>query len=61
MVSFLYTNAVSPHLASQMENNLFRMEKVIEDYRMLSKKYEYIVIEGAGGCKCVLLIMTVLF
>ncbi len=52
MVSFLYTNAVSPHLASQMENNLFRMEKVIEDYRMLSKKYEYIVIEGAGGIMC---------
>ncbi len=52
IVSFAYQNPVSPHLASELENKPFSMEKVINDYKQIAEKYDYIVIEGAGGIIC---------
>lgn len=52
MGSFIYEYPASPHLAAKLENQPFNMEKVVQDYRKLSEKYEYILIEGAGGIFC---------
>ena len=50
--SFIYEYPASPHLAAKLENQPFNMEKVVQDYRKLSEKYEYILVEGAGGIFC---------
>lgn len=50
--SFIYEYPASPHLSSKLENKPFNMEKVIYNYNKLSIKYEYILIEGAGGIFC---------
>lgn len=50
--SFIYEYPASPHLSSRLENKPFNMEKVVSDYNKLSEKYEYILIEGAGGVIC---------
>ncbi len=52
MGSFIYEYPASPHLSARLENKSFNMEKVVNDYEKLSKKYEYILIEGAGGIFC---------
>lgn len=50
--SFIYEYPASPHLSSRLENKPFNMEKLVSDYNKLSEKYEYILIEGAGGVIC---------
>lgn len=40
---------VSPHLAAKIENIKILKEKVIEQYKELIKKYDYVIVEGAGG------------
>lgn len=52
VVSFSYEMPASPHLCGRLTNKHFYMEKVIEDYDRLSKKYDYLVVEGAGGIYC---------
>ncbi len=50
--SFVYKTAVSPHLASQIENMPIKLEKIKNDFDKLKKQYDYIVVEGAGGIVC---------
>lgn len=40
---------VSPHLAARLENVTIQREHILETYRRLAEKYNYIVAEGAGG------------
>ena len=40
---------VSPHLAAKMENIKILKEKIISQYNELIKKYDYVIVEGAGG------------
>ena len=51
-VSYIYDEAVSPHLAAQKEGNPLSLEKVKQDFVHLSKKYEQIIVEGSGGIVC---------
>lgn len=51
-VSFVYKTAVSPHLASQIENNTIKLEKIKKDFDRIKSQYDYIVVEGAGGIVC---------
>ena len=51
-LSYCFKTAVSPHLASQIENNPIKLEKIIEDFNVIKSKYDYIVVEGAGGIVC---------
>ena len=51
-VSYIFKPAVSPHLASEMENNPIKLEKIKSDFNRLKEKYEYILVEGAGGIVC---------
>ena len=52
MVSYVYENAVSPHLATQMEGNPLEIEKVKSDFANVSKKHDYMLVEGSGGIVC---------
>ena len=52
LVPYVYETAVSPHLASKIEGNPVDLEKVKRSYDEVSKKYDYIVMEGSGGIVC---------
>ncbi len=50
--SYIFETAVSPHLASQIENNPIKLSKIKQDFEKMKSKYDYIVVEGAGGIVC---------
>jgi len=52
---YVYKNAVSPHLAAKIENNPIQIEVIIEKYKYLKGKYDYIIAEGSGGIVCPLI------
>lgn len=52
MCPYVYENAVSPHLASRMEGDPVRMERVLEGFRKVCGSYEYVTMEGSGGILC---------
>lgn len=52
VVSYIYKEAVSPHLASERTNNLIYLEKIKQDYDRIKQDYEYILVEGCGGIVC---------
>lgn len=52
LVSYIYKEAVSPHLASQIEGNPVEMNKVVEDFNNALSKYDYLTMEGSGGIVC---------
>lgn len=52
MVSYTFKTAVSPHLASVIEDKEIKLEKIKYDFENLSNKYEFILAEGSGGIVC---------
>lgn len=52
LVSFMFKTAVSPHLASKMEGVSISLDKIRADFEGKKSKYEYLVVEGAGGIVC---------
>ncbi|WP_373897808.1 dethiobiotin synthase [Haloimpatiens sp. FM7315] len=55
ILPYVYKNAVSPHLASKLEDNLINIDVIKEKFNILKKKYDYIVMEGSGGIVCPLI------
>lgn len=51
-VSYLYKNAVSPHLAAEIEGNPVEPEKVLSDYQKICQKCDFVTVEGSGGIIC---------
>lgn len=51
-VSYVFKTAVSPHLASEIENNPIKIEKIKSDFARIKKEFDYVVVEGAGGIVC---------
>ena len=51
-VSYSFSEAVSPHLASNRTGVKISLDKILNDYGKLSNKYDFIVVEGAGGITC---------
>ncbi len=49
---YIYETAVSPHLASKLENDPVDLQVVKKHYEQLKEKYEYITVEGSGGIIC---------
>jgi|SRR3989338_3071084 len=41
--------ASSPHLAARLENRKVNINSIKNHYREISKKFDYVLIEGAGG------------
>ncbi len=52
MCPYIYENAVSPHLAAQMEGNPVDLDIVLENYDRLCETYDYVTAEGSGGILC---------
>lgn len=52
MVSYVYKNAVSPHLASRIEGNPVDLAKVRAGFKKMCAKHEYVTVEGSGGIVC---------
>ncbi len=51
-VSSWWTEAVSPHLAAKKHNQEINIDKIKYDFSRLNKKFDYLLIEGAGGITC---------
>lgn len=52
LISYLYKEAVSPHLAARIEDNPVELQKVTDDFRKVMEEYEYVTVEGSGGIVC---------
>ncbi|TDQ58036.1 dethiobiotin synthase [Mesocricetibacter intestinalis] len=46
---YLFSYPCSPHLAAKLENVQILPEKIQKSTALLSEKYDYVLIEGAGG------------
>ncbi len=47
--SYSFENPCSPHLASEIEGKAISIKKIVADYTKLAKKYDCVIVEGAGG------------
>ena len=52
ILSYLYQNAVSPHLAARIEGNPVEKEVILKAWERVTKAYPYVTIEGSGGIMC---------
>ena len=51
-VSYVYRDAVSPHLAAQIEHRPMDFAKAAQDYRRAKERTDYLTVEGSGGIIC---------
>jgi len=51
-LSYCFEEAVSPHLAAKRAGVEINKTKILSDFNNVSKMYDYILIEGAGGITC---------
>lgn len=49
MNTYTLKEAVSPHLACNLENKKIDKELIISHYKKLINSYDYVIVEGAGG------------
>lgn len=54
--SYWWKEAVSPHLAAKRSHQEIDIEKIKYDVNQMSKRFNYLLIEGAGGITCPLII-----
>lgn len=52
LTPYIYKTAVSPYLASKLENNPIDVRVINDKFNDLKKKYDYIICEGSGGVTC---------
>ena len=52
LVSYVYKEAVSPHLAARKEGNPVELSKVKADFEAACARHEFIFAEGSGGIIC---------
>lgn len=52
MVSYLFSEAVSPHLAAKINNRPIDLKKVVADYQAVRDSHAFTVVEGSGGIVC---------
>ncbi len=52
LVSYVYKEAVSPHLAARKEGNPIELAKVKDDFDAASNRHEFVFAEGSGGIIC---------
>ncbi len=52
LVSYVYKNPLSPHLAAQIEGNPPELNVIKRDFARALKKYDYLCVEGCGGIVC---------
>ena len=52
LVSYIYAQPVSPHLAARINNCPIEFNVVERDFNRAKAKYDYLVVEGSGGVIC---------
>lgn len=52
LVSYVYKEAVSPHLAARKEGNPVELSKVRTDFNAACSRHKFIFVEGSGGIIC---------
>ncbi|SCY10877.1 dethiobiotin synthetase [Pseudobutyrivibrio sp. AR14] len=52
MVSYLFSEAVSPHLAAKINNRPIELDKIVGDYQVVRDSHQFTVVEGSGGIVC---------
>ena len=52
LVSYVYKNPLSPHLAAQIEGTPPELDTIKRDFARALKKYDYLCVEGCGGIVC---------
>ena len=52
LISYVYKEAVSPHLAARKEGNPVELTKVKADFEAACARHEFIFAEGSGGIVC---------
>lgn len=55
-LSYCFEEAVSPHLAAERTSVVIDETKIISDYNSFASNYDYMIIEGAGGITCPLVL-----
>jgi dethiobiotin synthetase len=55
-VSYWWKEAVSPHLAAKRVNQKIDIDRIKYDFARMTKKYDYLLVEGAGGITCPLIL-----
>lgn len=55
-LSYCFEEAVSPHLASSRQGVKIELDKIVADFEKYSKNFDYVLLEGAGGITCPLLV-----
>lgn len=51
-VSYAYKEAVSPHLAAQLESRPIELSVLERDFEAARNKFDFLVVEGSGGIIC---------
>jgi dethiobiotin synthetase len=51
-VTYCFEEAVSPHLAAIRQGVKIEPKKILSDFEKISKDYDFMVVEGAGGITC---------
>lgn len=46
---YIFSFASSPHLAANLEGKRIRLERLKESFRLLSERFDFVIVEGAGG------------
>ena len=52
IVSCIYRNAVSPHLAAKIEGRPIDFQQMERDFRAAEERFDYLTVEGSGGIIC---------
>ena len=52
LVSYVYKEAISPHLAARKEGNPVELSKVAVDFNAACAHHEFMFVEGSGGIIC---------
>ena len=52
LVSYVYRDAVSPHLAAKIEHRPMDFDKVARDFQRAKARTDYLTVEGSGGIIC---------
>ncbi|MBS5582004.1 MAG: dethiobiotin synthase [Megasphaera sp.] len=52
LVSYLYDQAVSPHLAAKLAHRPIEKAVIMRDWQNVTDAYPYVTVEGSGGIVC---------
>ena len=52
LLSYLYRDPLSPHLAARLEQRFLDLKKVEEDFNRVALLHDYVLMEGSGGIVC---------